>query len=99
MRKFSVDEAIEKYNEGLSTHEIAVHYGCSQTVIYRALKEGGVIFRSRGKAINPEKIPEIICMYKNGDPVKKIEHTLKISLTSIYHHLKKNGIPARRRFK
>lgn len=91
---FSIDEAIEMYNKGLSFTKIAEVLETNYSRIRRRLLEGGVIPR---QVITREDVDwdSVIKKYKNGYSLSKIAKELGSSVNFVSNAMKDKGINVR----
>lgn len=91
-RKFTDEqEAIiaQQYLGGHSSGELAKLYNVNDTTILGALKRQGVPRRKQG--IQPQEIPIIVKMYKEGIPAHQIAKQFHHDATAVYNLLRKQG--------
>lgn len=81
-----------------TVEDIANHFGCSWSPIYRKLTEYGLKIKAepiKDSRYNSSNDDTIIYMYLDGFSTLEISKQLNISHKTVYNHLIKNGIKVR----
>lgn len=90
----NLDEAIEAYVGGESLHALLQRTGVSKTVLYRALRRGGMIQQRNLRDVDSAGI---IAAYGTGASVAELSRQFEVSRHTIVERLRTAGITPRGR--
>src|SRR5713226_5748131 len=91
-------DIITLYLQGLNVSEISDRSGISDKSIYYLHKKNGVVLRRRsgiGKILGQEQEKDIITLYQQGIDAVNLASRYKISSTTVYNVLERNGVKRR----
>lgn len=92
-----IAQAIEEYNNGMTTYELAEKYGCNRQTISAVLKRHGVTV-TKGKASKKIDDDEVIAMYADRITTEKIAQKFGVSPQTIVKCLRRHDIKIRTRW-
>jgi Mor family transcriptional regulator len=81
-----MEKIINEYNNGMSGYEIGIKYNCSNSTIYRKLRENNIDIKSSIDL--PTK--KIISEYNNGMTIEELGEKYKCNSITIYNRIKNN---------
>jgi transposase-like protein/DNA-binding CsgD family transcriptional regulator len=93
-----LSQAIDMYNQGISTEKISVMFNVSASTIADHLKKNGVILNSQNTKMKKiDDIEKICSLYISGKSLMEISKINRISPTTLANRLQKNGVKIRDR--
>lgn len=90
-----VDDIVQKYNSGDTTHQIGAHFGISKSRVASVLREQGITIRRQGLTI--EQASEAGMLYAVGTSLTWLGARYDVSHTTVAAALRRQGMQLRPR--
>ena len=93
----SINQAVEMYEAGASTIDVAAYLGVSQPTARKRLRQEGVTIRSVGRRllVIPPNIEEAVKMYEAGANSQQVGRYLGVSDSTARSMLREEGVQIR----
>ncbi|MDT5292517.1 MAG: hypothetical protein QOF88_7406 [Mycobacterium sp.] len=90
-----IEDIVQKYESGCTTHQIGTCYGVSKTRVATVLRKQGITIRRQG--LTYEQVSEAARLYITGRSLAWLGVRYDVSHTAVANALRRQGIPLRPR--
>lgn len=100
--RYSAEQFVELYNQGLSIYAIAKKVGCARATVSKYLRKAGIVIKHGGRSqLSVSEIDKMAAMSKEGKTTREIAEELGRTYATVVRYLKRMGlfVPGRRRYK